>query len=328
MNLAPVIIPTLNRYDHLKACLESLEKCTWAEDTEVFVALDYPLNENHWEGYRKILGFLNDFQSSCKFKKFHIIKRPYNFGIGVNGNLETLQEEIMQKYDSVIVSEDDNIFSPAFLVFINKALERYEKDKSIIAICGYKHYYKIKKSDNNIYRQNIDFSAWGYGIWRDRYQELKGIDYKWYRKKMSLKNLFKLYKDNGGNRALEFIDFTLFKSQKYLISDNSISVVMGLTNRDVIMPTQTCVINKGIDGSGEHFKNKAHQDLLSNHQEKLYSKPTYEIKGDPSLHYEFNNRSHKNNSYERLSLIKFLYLSFRMTSKFILTGLMTNLKGK
>lgn len=24
---APVVIPTLNRYDHFKACLESLEKC-------------------------------------------------------------------------------------------------------------------------------------------------------------------------------------------------------------------------------------------------------------------------------------------------------------
>ena len=39
---APVLIPTLNRYEHFKRCLESLERCTWAEKTDVYVALDFP----------------------------------------------------------------------------------------------------------------------------------------------------------------------------------------------------------------------------------------------------------------------------------------------
>ena len=41
-NLAPVIIPTLCRYDHFKRLMESLNKCTWADKTDVYIGLDYP----------------------------------------------------------------------------------------------------------------------------------------------------------------------------------------------------------------------------------------------------------------------------------------------
>ena len=45
MNFAPIIIPTLNRCDHLKACLESLNNNHNAENTEVSVSVDYPPSE-------------------------------------------------------------------------------------------------------------------------------------------------------------------------------------------------------------------------------------------------------------------------------------------
>lgn len=41
---APVVIPTLNRYDHFKACLESLEKCK----TDVYVVLDFSPSEEYY----------------------------------------------------------------------------------------------------------------------------------------------------------------------------------------------------------------------------------------------------------------------------------------
>ena len=36
----PVCIPTLNRYEHLKACVESLQRCTHADKTELIIGLD------------------------------------------------------------------------------------------------------------------------------------------------------------------------------------------------------------------------------------------------------------------------------------------------
>ena len=55
MIYAPVLIPTLCRYDHFIRCLESLKKNTWAKYTEVYIAVDYPAKESHWDGYKRIV---------------------------------------------------------------------------------------------------------------------------------------------------------------------------------------------------------------------------------------------------------------------------------
>lgn len=51
MNYAPIIIPTLNRNEHFRKCLESLEKCSGAENSEVFVALDFPPSDKYIDGW-------------------------------------------------------------------------------------------------------------------------------------------------------------------------------------------------------------------------------------------------------------------------------------
>ena len=77
MNYAPILIPTLNRYNHLKRCVESLAKCTHADKTDLFIALDYPLKEEHWEGYRQIKEYVSSIEG---FNKVIIIQRDHNYG--------------------------------------------------------------------------------------------------------------------------------------------------------------------------------------------------------------------------------------------------------
>ena len=55
MLYAPVVIPTLNRFEHFKQCLESLERCNNADKTEVYVALDYPPSDKYVEGGEKLM---------------------------------------------------------------------------------------------------------------------------------------------------------------------------------------------------------------------------------------------------------------------------------
>ena len=74
---APVIIPTLCRYDHFKQCIESLSKCTLANKTEIYVGLDYPVKEEHWDGYKKIKSYL-DSVGNMGFKKLIVIEREHN----------------------------------------------------------------------------------------------------------------------------------------------------------------------------------------------------------------------------------------------------------
>lgn len=42
LNDAPILIPTLNRYEHLKRCVESLAKNKLAKESELVIGLDYP----------------------------------------------------------------------------------------------------------------------------------------------------------------------------------------------------------------------------------------------------------------------------------------------
>ena len=121
--LAPVIIPTLNRYDHLKRCIESLERCTGVEYTKLYVGLDYPPSAKYEEGWKKVHQYL---QYKCKNNKFNeIVILEKDTNLGAVKNIEELETFISQKYGRFIFTEDDNEFSPNFLDFINQGLERY-----------------------------------------------------------------------------------------------------------------------------------------------------------------------------------------------------------
>ena len=71
MKYAPIIIPTLCRVDTFIPCIDSLSRCVAADKTDVYVALDYPLKESHWDGYIKILNYIE--QTKFPFKSFNLI---------------------------------------------------------------------------------------------------------------------------------------------------------------------------------------------------------------------------------------------------------------
>ncbi len=163
-DLAPVLILTLCRYQHFKRCVESLSACIHSDKTDLYVALDHPFDESHVEGYNQILDFVDKISG---FKSVILIKRDINYGVLKNFNDAT--QLIFQKHDRYIVSEDDNYFSPNFLEYINKGLDKYESRKDIFAINGYNYPINIPNS----YKKNIylwkGLSGWGYGIWKDRW---------------------------------------------------------------------------------------------------------------------------------------------------------------
>lgn len=167
INYAPVLIATLNRYDHFKRCVESLSKCREAECTELFIALDYPKLEVHKSGYKSILSYLSGGIKG--FKKINIIKRDVNFGADLN--FRDAWTQVFEKYDRIIITEDDNEFSTDFLNFINLGLDLYEDRDDVLSICGYNYPIKFKKEPGEYFLYQ-GFSAWGYGTWRRKYQKL------------------------------------------------------------------------------------------------------------------------------------------------------------
>ena len=302
MIYAPVLIPTCNRYDHFKQCIESLAQCTWAEYTDVFVAVDYPAKEEHKDGYSKIKNYLKN----CKlnFHSLNVTYRETNYYYSGKDNLNSLCKEVFVKYDRIIVSEDDNIFSPNFLVFMDKGLEKFESDPSVFALNGYRHFYPVKFDNNTFFRQNVDFSAWGYGILRSQYQKfVEKITPDYFRSMINLKNLLKI-KKNGNNRLMGFISSS--RSKKIQKTDNQLSIMMPLENLDVIMPKESLVRNIGWDGSGFHCPT-TDKILAEKHiTQPISNKSDFEFIGTGTEHYDENQKIYVKNSYGNFTFCEYI----------------------
>jgi len=203
----------------------------------------------------------------------------------------------------MIVSEDDNIFAPAFLDYINKGLEKFKEDRSVLSINGYRHFYDVKFNGNNFYRQNVDFSAWGYGIWRNRIEmtsQACNTTY-WRKKALNPLNWIKISK-NGWNRLLVFLRLT---AKSATLNDNGLSVYMGINNLNVVMPNVSMVRNMGWDGSGEHCRGENELSKLHNEQE-LYSLDSYDFKGSGYEYYAENHNIYVSQSYGRITFLQLL----------------------
>jgi len=300
---APVIIPTLNRYDHFRQCLESLEKCTGADKTDVYVALDYPPSEKYVEGWKKNDSYLAEKEKLHRFKSLTVYRRETNYFFSGKGNSTTAIKDATKNCDSYIFSEDDNVFSPNFLEYINKGLEKFKDDKSVFAINGYCHPYPIKTQGNTFFRQNVDFSAWGYGIWKDREDMLS----QWsspvlFREKFSLTVLKKLVQ-NGYNRANRFLGICYSKSD-VVLNDNGCSIYMAVNDMDVIMPTLSLVKNMGWDGSGIHCDSRNLEGVHSS--QRISEKSEFEFIGSGYEYYQENKKIFRKSSYAQESLSSFI----------------------
>ncbi len=242
---APVFIPTLNRDVLFKHCVESLARCTHADKTDLFIALDYPLKESHWDGYNKINIYVETIQG---FKSVNIIERKENFGAVKNyfeGN-----KEVLNKYDRIIFSEDDNEFSPNFLDYINKGLDKFEDDDKVLAVCGYNYPIEIYKNyKNNIYI-NKAFSAWGYGTWKNR-EIYATYSTECISRVLAKKNfIVTMIKYYGLSKISTYIYALRKKQVKY--GDGAITITLLNENKYCVFPVRSKVRNHGHDGSGEH----------------------------------------------------------------------------
>ena len=252
MYYAPVIIPTLCRFEHFKECMESLARNTEAKNTEIFIGLDYPAKEAHREGYEKICKYLNETQ--FPFAKVNVLKREVNYG--VSKNVEDLRDTVRQKYDRFIFTEDDNVFSDKFLEYINTMLEKIKDKDDVFGVCGYS--YPIDFSDQSDNDSEADgksffvktaFPAWGYGTFFDKRDKLLNE----YTKELLITGI-KSGKNSNLTKKLGdlFNSWYVNRSRDKNITYNDIDIQLYeiLTDKVSVMPCKSLVRNMGWDGSG------------------------------------------------------------------------------
>lgn len=241
--LAPILIPTLNRYSHFERCINTLSASPLAIETDLYIALDYPLKDSHWEGYQKIKEFIARISS---FKNVFVIERKKNFG--AEKNLFDAIDVILENHDYIILTEDDNEFSPNFLDYMNKSNLLFKNRKDVFAICGYNYPIVMPTQlDSNVYFWS-GFSAWGCGIWKDKW---KKIDFSGRNVKKFLMKPINISKLNkyAGNYFPALLEIEL---NKHPTADTLVSMYLVENNYGCIFPKISMVRNHGHDGTGVH----------------------------------------------------------------------------
>ncbi len=292
MRFAPIVIPTLHRYEKLVACLESLSQNTWADQTEVFVSLDYPPSERYVDGYERIKEYLKSIDI-LGFKDCHIYYQTENLGAKANGMF--LVNQIAQIYDAYILTEDDNVFSPCFLDFINKGLELFENDNRVCFLCGYAPERNIVAEGNNI-TANCYFGTWGYATWIKKHLKInEEVSRENFRKILKNPNLCKKLYSERPDLFRYFFEAAMSEPKDvgsiyggYLYPDGRISYIdhtlgpiMCMDELCTIYPAFSLVRNTGVeDGSGDHTY------IWS---DRLYSKQS--ISDEKTFDYNFDEKA-------------------------------------
>lgn len=262
----PIYIPTLNRFNHFKECVESLAQCTHADKTELVIGLDYPPSEKYQEGHNQIKKFIPTING---FKKVTVFEQKENIGAIANWNM--LKEYCFEHYDAAIGTEDDNIFSPCFLDYMNQGLERFKYDEKIVSISGYNYEECYNDTEYKILC-SYDNRAWGMGVWKHKEIKIKDAINRTDFYTKILKSPIK------SNKILKIYPYLIcmlllmIKSNKKW-GDVRRSTYNIITNHYQLKPRISLVRNMGYDGTGINCgKIKIYSRQYIN-QEKYFSLP-------------------------------------------------------
>ncbi len=173
---APVLIPTMCRYEHLKRCIDSLGANALALNTELYIGIDYPPAEQYVEGWKKVIHYVEN--ELPEFASVHIYIHEENKG--AENNALFVLEKARESYDRFIFTEDDNEFSKNYLEYCNYMLDEFEDDERIVAISGFEYPIEHRMKDDKVYTNDVYFSAFGYASWFDRFDAmLDSLDVRW-----------------------------------------------------------------------------------------------------------------------------------------------------
>ncbi len=265
----PFLIPTLCRYEHFKELIESLQQSDYIKFIDLFIALDYPKNETHIDGYNKIKEYIEKGLEG--FHKVKVFYRKTNYGPCKN-YLDAV-DYIFERYDNLILSEDDNIFSPAFLKFIIDGFIKYKDEPRVIGICGFSHPANWKNDGFDCLYSSTNISAWGYGIWKNKMCIPSN-------KRQYIENVLKDKKKTRKIRCCsKFIYYNLVssfgKEEDEIGGDTAACIAMIVEDKVCVLPRISLVRNMGWDGSGVNCVNINLEKFPNYSQLPIYEEDCY-----------------------------------------------------
>ena len=150
MNLAPIIVFSYNRPDHLRRTLEALSKNDLASESVLYIYCDGLKPDATEEQRQKIIANREVAHAAKGFKEVRVVERERNFGL--MDNIVGGVTEIINQYGRVIVFEDDMLTSRGTVRYFNDALDMYSDEEKVMHIVSYMFPHKYPLPETFFYQ--------------------------------------------------------------------------------------------------------------------------------------------------------------------------------
>lgn len=168
-----VVVIAYNRVDSLSRLLESLNNAIYGDndDVELIISIDKSNKQD-----------VEDFANGFKWNYGHKTVIAHVANLGLKKHILS-QGELLDKYDAIVVFEDDLVVSAGYWGYVKQTVEKYKDDMCIAGISLYSYSvncYKRKpftpiKNSNDVFFMNLAMS-WGQVWMRKQWKAFE----KWY----------------------------------------------------------------------------------------------------------------------------------------------------
>jgi glycosyltransferase involved in cell wall biosynthesis len=192
MKLAPIVLFTYNRPIHTQNVLNSLANCEEAKECLLYVFCDGAKENVDATGLNKIDEVRKIVASENRFKQVIITVQEKNKGLA-NSIIDGVTQ-VVNEHGKVIVLEDDLVFSPYFLNYMNDSLIRYENDERVGEIGACNFFANGSKYPNAFFANMPD--TWGWATWKNRWEKFNS-DAVYLCKELQKKDLMYQFNTHG-----------------------------------------------------------------------------------------------------------------------------------
>lgn len=245
MEKAPIILFAYIRLDTLQKTVLALQNNYLATQSDLFVFVDGPKNEEQKQKQKPLIEFL---QSIDGFKSVHIEYSEVNKGL--DPSIIAGVSSVIDKYGRAIVLEDDIVTTPNFLDYMNQALKTYESNKKVMSVSGFGlEVLKPKDYIADVYLFGRS-TSWGWATWKDRWDSVDWNISDWNQFKTDKKEIQR-FKETGGSDMFSMLESCMDGGGMW---DIRFCYNMFKQNRNSVIPFLSKVENVGFNELATHCK--------------------------------------------------------------------------
>lgn len=240
--LAPIALFAYQRPDHLNHVLSALKRNSLACETELFVFTDGARGALDRVGVEEVRQVVRGVEG---FKRVTVIESLKNRGLAASllGGIDYM----FQRWDRIIVLEDDIVVAPHFLRYMNDHLALYQDDDSVASIHAYVYPCQRESSDTTFFIRGAD--CWGWGTWRRAWEAFQP-DGERLLAELRARGLVDVLNFEGTAPFEEMlIDQIEGRNDSWAVRWYASALLNGM---HTLYPGQPLAINIGEDGSGTH----------------------------------------------------------------------------